>query len=268
MDSTSSTLGGSGARIDNRRARRRGETANPRPARCRVSCCPTAGRSRRPAEQVLLTDLPLNILPLADSRQALVATSGYNAHDLSLVDLESGRPSSTPKPCGRAGSGWRCRPTKDRLWWSRRRRRRLHRFTLKDGQARPRRRGRPDGRYRQGRQPQEELPQRPDARRQAERALLARHRRRRSAASSTSTGKQPERTLARRRPALRRGDCPQRLAALRLGLGRPDGAGHRSDRPARGRPRSPSASIPTRSPSIPKDDRLFVACAIEQQRRR
>src|SRR4051795_13768542 len=37
--------------------------------------------------QVTLTDLPLNIVPLADGRHALVATSGYNAHELSLVDL-------------------------------------------------------------------------------------------------------------------------------------------------------------------------------------
>ena len=39
-------------------------------------------------EQVVLKDLPLNIVPLADNRQALVATSGYNAHELTLVDLK------------------------------------------------------------------------------------------------------------------------------------------------------------------------------------
>jgi YVTN family beta-propeller protein len=36
---------------------------------------------------VVLTDLPLNILPLAGSGSALVATSGYNKHELSLVNL-------------------------------------------------------------------------------------------------------------------------------------------------------------------------------------
>ena len=41
--------------------------------------------------QVELTDLPLNILPLADGRHALVATSGYNAHELSLVDLDTAK---------------------------------------------------------------------------------------------------------------------------------------------------------------------------------
>jgi len=38
-------------------------------------------------EQVTLTDLPLNIIPLADGRHALVATSGFNSHNLSLIDL-------------------------------------------------------------------------------------------------------------------------------------------------------------------------------------
>ena len=39
---------------------------------------------------VVLTDLPLNIHPLSDGRSALVATSGYNKHELSLVDLADG----------------------------------------------------------------------------------------------------------------------------------------------------------------------------------
>ncbi|MBI2827080.1 MAG: bifunctional YncE family protein/alkaline phosphatase family protein [Planctomycetia bacterium] len=38
-------------------------------------------------EQVTLTDMPLNIIPLADNRHALVASSGYNQHELCLVDL-------------------------------------------------------------------------------------------------------------------------------------------------------------------------------------
>ncbi len=57
------------------------------------SSCPMAGPE--PAgDQVVLTDLPLNIIPLADNRHALVATSGYNAHELSLIDLEDRRRSS------------------------------------------------------------------------------------------------------------------------------------------------------------------------------
>src|SRR6478672_1457153 len=40
-------------------------------------------------EQVPLKDLPLNIVSLSDGRHALVATSGYNAHELTLIGLKS-----------------------------------------------------------------------------------------------------------------------------------------------------------------------------------
>lgn len=40
-------------------------------------------------KSVVVGDLPLNIIPLSGSRHALVATSGYNKHELSLVDLGS-----------------------------------------------------------------------------------------------------------------------------------------------------------------------------------
>ena len=47
------------------------------------------GWTLKPAgEHVPQTDLPLNIIPLADNRHVLVATSGYNAHELSLIDLD------------------------------------------------------------------------------------------------------------------------------------------------------------------------------------
>ena len=61
-------------------------------------------------EQVPVPDLPLNILPLPDSRHVLVATSGYNAHELALINLESKR-WSIARPSGKPGSGWRPRPT-------------------------------------------------------------------------------------------------------------------------------------------------------------
>ena len=41
--------------------------------------------------QVALTDLPLNILPSDDSKTTLVATSGFNAHELSLIEIETGK---------------------------------------------------------------------------------------------------------------------------------------------------------------------------------
>ena len=47
------------------------------------------GWTLKPAgEHIPQADLPLNIIPLADNRHVLVATSGYNAHELSLIDLD------------------------------------------------------------------------------------------------------------------------------------------------------------------------------------
>ena len=68
-------------------------------------------------DQVNLTDLPLNVVPLADGRHVLVATDGYNSHDLSLVDLtekkvvasETVRQSWFGLAADRDGS---------RVWWS------------------------------------------------------------------------------------------------------------------------------------------------------
>jgi YVTN family beta-propeller protein len=42
-------------------------------------------------KQVSVSDLPLNIIPLKDNRHALVATSGFNAHQLALIDYAFGR---------------------------------------------------------------------------------------------------------------------------------------------------------------------------------
>ena len=53
-----------------------------------------------------LTDLPLNIIPLADNRHALVATSGYNKHELSLIDLTIAEGRRHRDRSGKAGSAW------------------------------------------------------------------------------------------------------------------------------------------------------------------
>ena len=50
------------------------------------------GWTLKPAgEHVPLPDLPLNIIALADNRHALTSTAGYNAHELSLIDLDARR---------------------------------------------------------------------------------------------------------------------------------------------------------------------------------
>ncbi len=83
--------------------------------------------------QVVLSDLPLNIIPLADNRRALVATSGYNAHELAVVDLESGR-KGPPQKVRQSWFGLALTPEADRLWWSGGGGGALHQFSLKDGQ--------------------------------------------------------------------------------------------------------------------------------------
>src|ERR1700684_2939144 len=45
--------------------------------------------------QVIITDLPLNILAAPDGRYAFVATSGYNSHDLTAVELATGNKVAT-----------------------------------------------------------------------------------------------------------------------------------------------------------------------------
>src|SRR5262245_46095393 len=52
---------------------------------------PNGWRLTPAGEQVPLTDLPLNILTTADGKYALVATSGYNAHELSVIELATGK---------------------------------------------------------------------------------------------------------------------------------------------------------------------------------
>jgi YVTN family beta-propeller protein len=83
-------------------------------------------------DQILLADLPLNIVPLDDSRHALVATSGFNAHELSVIDLQKkavvGRQSVRQSWFGLAVSADR-----HRIWWSGGGGNNVHRF-LVDGE--------------------------------------------------------------------------------------------------------------------------------------
>ncbi len=68
-------------------------------------------------EQIPVADLPLNLLALPDSRHVLVATSGYNAHELSLIDLD--RKAVVDRQAIRQSwFGLAATPEFDRLWWS------------------------------------------------------------------------------------------------------------------------------------------------------
>jgi len=76
------------------------------------------GWTLKPAGQhIPLPDLPLNILPLADNRHVLAATSGYNAHELSLVDLLD-RKVVDRQAVGQSWFGLVTTPQADKVWWS------------------------------------------------------------------------------------------------------------------------------------------------------
>jgi YVTN family beta-propeller protein len=72
-------------------------------------------------EQITLADLPLNIIPLSGGR-VLVATSGYNQHELSLVDLSQKAVVATEKVrqswFGLAVQKASDEDTAARIWWS------------------------------------------------------------------------------------------------------------------------------------------------------
>ncbi|MDG3005676.1 bifunctional YncE family protein/alkaline phosphatase family protein [Paludisphaera mucosa] len=68
-------------------------------------------------DHVELTDLPLNIIPLADGRHALAATSGFNTHNLSLIDLET-RAVVAAETVRQSWFGLALEPKAGKVWWS------------------------------------------------------------------------------------------------------------------------------------------------------
>jgi YVTN family beta-propeller protein len=81
-------------------------------------------------EQVEITDLPLNIAPLADGRHALVASSGFNPHNLVLVDLDARKTVAT----GHVRQSWfglAVDEAAGTVWWSGGGGDRVHTFRLK-----------------------------------------------------------------------------------------------------------------------------------------
>src|SRR5262245_17352253 len=83
-------------------------------------------------KEVTLTDLPLNIIPLADSKHALAATSGYNQHELSLVDLVAARVIDK-QVVRQSWFGLALDAKEERIWWSGGGDNKLHAFALKEG---------------------------------------------------------------------------------------------------------------------------------------
>ena len=68
-------------------------------------------------KHVTLTDLPLNIIPLKDGNHALVATSGFNQHELSLIDLTTLKVVDQ-QIVFQSWFGMALAPQEDKVWWS------------------------------------------------------------------------------------------------------------------------------------------------------
>ena len=109
---------------------RPGRPGPPPPA----SSSPTAGTSPRPASTWSPTDLPLNLLPLKDGKHVLVATSGYNKHELSPDRPRRDRAKVVASETARQSwYGLALDRAEGKVWWSGGGATRLHTFDLKDG---------------------------------------------------------------------------------------------------------------------------------------
>lgn len=68
-------------------------------------------------EQITLTDMPLNIVPLADGQQVLVASSGYNQHELCLISLADKKIKSREK-VRQSWFGLALNGEQNKVWWA------------------------------------------------------------------------------------------------------------------------------------------------------
>jgi YVTN family beta-propeller protein len=82
--------------------------------------------------QVALTDLPLGIMTSADGTHAIVATSGYNAHELSVIELATGKKIAA-ETVAQSWFGLAADFKEGRLWWSGGGDGSLHHFSLTAG---------------------------------------------------------------------------------------------------------------------------------------
>src|SRR5205823_2809882 len=93
---------------------------------------PNGWRLTPAGKQVPLTDLPLNILVSPDGLRAFVATSGYNSHDLTVIDLPKSTKAAT-QSTRHSWFGLAMEDSSGRIWWSGGGSSVLHNYTWKDG---------------------------------------------------------------------------------------------------------------------------------------
>src|SRR5256885_1613758 len=78
---------------------------------------PNGWRLTPAGKQVPLTDLPLNILVDAEGKHAIVATGGYNAHELTAIDLATQKKAAS-QSTRHTWFGLAMENSSGRLWWS------------------------------------------------------------------------------------------------------------------------------------------------------
>jgi len=97
---------------------------------------PNGWRLTPAGNQVPLTDLPLNIIPTPDGKQAFVATSGYNAHELTAIELETGKKVAT-QTVPQSWFGLAADFEAGKVWWSGGGDGSIQQFAWSEGQLRP-----------------------------------------------------------------------------------------------------------------------------------
>jgi YVTN family beta-propeller protein len=83
-------------------------------------------------KHVTIPDLPLNIIPLGDNRHALVASSGFNKHELTLIDFVDLKVASR-ETVRQSWYGLTTNSKQTRVWWAGGGADMVHAFELKDG---------------------------------------------------------------------------------------------------------------------------------------
>ncbi|HEY2252756.1 MAG TPA: beta-propeller fold lactonase family protein, partial [Planctomycetaceae bacterium] len=97
---------------------------------------PNGWRVTPVGRQVELTDLPLNILTSPDGSHAFVATSGYNAHELTAIELATGKKVAV-ESVKQSWFGLAADFEQNKLWWSAGGDSTLHQFGWVNGQLQP-----------------------------------------------------------------------------------------------------------------------------------
>jgi YVTN family beta-propeller protein len=85
-------------------------------------------------KHAVTTDLPLNVLPLKDNKHVLVATSGWNTHELYLIDVSGAEPKEVSKvSVKQSWYGLAVNADETKVYWAGGGHGAVHQFDLKDG---------------------------------------------------------------------------------------------------------------------------------------